>query len=57
MNDFTYLIDLLMLARPANDPALFDSGTRSAYERGFEQMRALALHAVKRASSAPAGQG
>ena len=54
MTDTPYLVDLLLLACPSHDPALFDSATRSAYERGFEQMRALALHAVKRASSAPA---
>ena len=35
-------------AIPGYDPALYDLGTRAPYLRGFEAMRAIALHAVQR---------
>lgn len=47
MTDRLYAIDVIKLAMPtSSDPALYDLGTRSAYLRGFEEMRAKALNAV-----------
>lgn len=40
-------IDEIQFAAMPNDPALFDSATRSAFERGFEAMRAIAINAVR----------
>ena len=36
----------IQAARPGYDAALYDLGTRDAYLRGFEDMRAKALAAV-----------
>lgn len=51
-----HLLTAISRARPSHDPALFDSGARSAYERGFEQMRAIALAAVRKKAAVDAGE-
>ena len=40
-------IQYIKNAQPGYDPALYDLGTRSAYLRGFEAARAVALGALQ----------
>lgn len=51
MTDRMRAIDVISFARLSRDPAMFDSATRSAYELGFEAMRAIALDAVRQKRS------
>ena len=46
MTDRLFAIDIISRAQASYDPALYDLGTRSAFLRGFEQMRAIAKKAV-----------
>jgi hypothetical protein len=47
MTDRLQAIDVISFARFGNEIALLDAATRSAYERGFEAMREIALNAVR----------
>ena len=46
MTDRLFAIDIISRAQASYDPALYDLGTRPAFLRGFEQMRAIAKNAV-----------
>ena len=46
MTDRLLAMDIILHAQASHDPALYDLGTRSAFLRGFEQMRAIAKKAV-----------
>ena len=52
-NDLRWALAVVMKAQPGHDPALYDSATRQAYERGFEQMRAIALSTVRMLANQP----
>ena len=46
MTDRLFAIDIISRAQASYDPALYDLGTRPAFLRGFEQMRAIAKNAL-----------
>ena len=46
MTDRLLAMDIISHAQASHDQALYDLGTRSAFLRGFEQMRSIALNAV-----------
>ena len=46
MTDKLFAIDIISRAQASYDPALYDLGTRPAFLRGFEQMRAIAKNAL-----------
>ncbi len=49
-------LSTILRARPSGYPSLFDSSTRVAFEKGFEQMRAIALAAVRKNADDDAGE-
>jgi len=44
-------LSTILRARPSGYPSLYDSSTRAAFEKGFEQMRAIAANAVQKSEA------